>query len=424
MSDHDKGKKKGEHFKNGGSGGCGCFNIGVGLFLVVWAAIHADLEDTTGRCDRQHTWLLWAGISQIAIGVVLTFSGGFNCVAACVTPCCCTDDDGTIKKACAWVLKIVGYKTCLIQLTLGAFWIGWLIYGIVVFLPIGYDGGFDDGSECAELNKAGFVVVILYLCLLGLAAILLPIVIILLCAAPWIIAAIAMKKGGGMQDLAKMEAAILEMQQGMQVAADGVKTLCQGAKDGDEAAVEKMLSGGIDVNIAVGNLGLTPLYFAAEAGHAAVVKLLIAHKCDVDLATKDDNSTPLFAAAQKGHGAVVQLLIAAGADVDKAKTTTGSTPLYTAARKGHLPVVELLIAASADIDKARTDGVTPLIIAANYGHGAVVAMLLERGADKTLAHTSGATALSIAKGQGHNAIVALLEDSAPFMIRTDVSTEV
>jgi ankyrin repeat protein len=98
---------------------------------------------------------------------------------------------------------------------------------------------------------------------------------------------------------------------------DGRSDLHYAARDGDLAAVEKLVSRGADVNLQDTH-GWTPLHFAAQARSRDVTSYLLAQGASVD--TQDGHgNTPLFRAtfAFRGDGTVIQLLRSAGADPQK-----------------------------------------------------------------------------------------------------------
>jgi ankyrin repeat protein len=142
---------------------------------------------------------------------------------------------------------------------------------------------------------------------------------------------------------------------------------------------------GADVNGAMVEDRVTPLYVAAHNCNLAMVQCLVKELgADVNQAA-NDGATPLFIAAQKGHLDVVRCLVKElGADVDGARKD-GATPLIMAAQHSHLAVVRCLVKElGADIDRARDDGVTPLMAAVYQKHENVVAFLLKYGADPQL----------------------------------------
>jgi ankyrin repeat protein len=114
---------------------------------------------------------------------------------------------------------------------------------------------------------------------------------------------------------------------------DGGRADCllKAAKEGDGAAVSRLLAAGADPNASV--TGQTPsgdayqttaLIRAAGAGRLEAVRVLLDGGADPDRAASD-GSTPLMVAAGDGHLEVLRLLLARGAAVDAAHPNVGCT---------------------------------------------------------------------------------------------------
>ncbi|KAJ7434165.1 ankyrin repeat-containing domain protein [Mycena latifolia] len=122
--------------------------------------------------------------------------------------------------------------------------------------------------------------------------------------------------------------------------------LIAASADGDEAAVQKLLAGGGEVNTEfrhppTPDMYPTALIAALCAGHAATVKLLLQHGADVS--TLDiEGKTALTQASRMGYDAVVEVLLQHGADVNAASDYYG-TALRTAFMSGHTEVVKVLL---------------------------------------------------------------------------------
>jgi ankyrin repeat protein len=110
---------------------------------------------------------------------------------------------------------------------------------------------------------------------------------------------------------------------------EGRSALHYAARDGDLAAVEKLVAAGGDVNLQ-DKRGWAPLHFAAQACSEDVTGYLLAHGASVDLQDSFGN-TPLSTAtfASRGDGAVIRVLRAAGAD-PKRKNKSGVSALSLA----------------------------------------------------------------------------------------------
>ena len=101
-------------------------------------------------------------------------------------------------------------------------------------------------------------------------------------------------------------------------------TIWNAAKNGDLAAVERLLQGGADIDGTDPAFGQTPLVWAALVGQLEAVDWLLQNGAAVNGRTKD-GGTPLHAAAFLGRVAVAKLLLQYGADPE-AKNNNGDTP--------------------------------------------------------------------------------------------------
>ena len=98
---------------------------------------------------------------------------------------------------------------------------------------------------------------------------------------------------------------------------EGRSDLHYAARDGDLAAVEKLVASGADVNLQ-DKRGWAPLHFAAQARSEEVTAYLLEHGASIDPEDVHGN-TPLSTATFncRGEGAVIRALRAAGADPKK-----------------------------------------------------------------------------------------------------------
>lgn len=162
------------------------------------------------------------------------------------------------------------------------------------------------------------------------------------------------------------------------------------------------------VLIPVNSLAGEPIFEAAKEGDVAAIEKLLASGTVVD-ARDRDQATPLIAAALAGQVDAAKLLIARGADV-MARNSGGFTPLHAAAYSGSAEVAALLLEHKVDIDDAANKaGATPLLVAAETNHPKVVEMLIAKGADATRPESHGFTALTRAFWKGHTEMVQLLQ---------------
>jgi hypothetical protein len=111
------------------------------------------------------------------------------------------------------------------------------------------------------------------------------------------------------------------------VVTDKDKAFWEAAKSGNLEAVQRLLSGGVDVDIYSSTIGAyfgcTALFWAAKHNHKEVVQFLLEKNAYIDAGVGMGGS-PLHIAAYEGHPEVVELLISEGANAE-AKTVDGET---------------------------------------------------------------------------------------------------
>ena len=154
--------------------------------------------------------------------------------------------------------------------------------------------------------------------------------------------------------------------------------------------------------------GWTPLLQAAKEGQEAAVQLLVT-KGGANPNHRDrDGRTPLSWAASLGHEAIARRLLDVDTVDPDSRDKTGRTPLLWAAWKGHEIVISLLLAAKANVNLNDLDGRTPLKVAVERGHVEVVRSLLDHGADIHDGEVNGWTALHISAIKAHTEVESLL----------------
>lgn len=86
------------------------------------------------------------------------------------------------------------------------------------------------------------------------------------------------------------------------------------------SVVLDLLSHGVNPNLIIDNLGLSPLSVACALGDAPMAELLIKSGADIHFRCTERNSligySPIHHAAGRGHADIVDLLIKSGADVN------------------------------------------------------------------------------------------------------------
>jgi ankyrin repeat protein len=160
--------------------------------------------------------------------------------------------------------------------------------------------------------------------------------------------------------------------------------LAHAAKQGDVAAVARLLAAGTDPNALV--VGRLP------SGEVA-------------------QSTALIAAASHGRLEAARLLL--DADADPGRAAGGCvTPLMQAARRGQLEVLRLLLARGAAVDAAAGPGccwgLTAFHAACASNQAACAEALVRAGCDVGLKDSSGRTGREMADEEGHGDVVERL----------------
>ena len=161
----------------------------------------------------------------------------------------------------------------------------------------------------------------------------------------------------------------------------GFTPLMWASLQGNERAVDQLLTwGNVSSNI-LGNRGRTPLHLASSEGHEGVVKKLLLSRYNFNPDLPDsDGQTPLCSASRNGYAEVVRILLSKNS-ISADWPSYGRTPLWWASSNGHEGVVRILLARD-DVNPNFTDsdGQTPLAVASTRGHMEIVALLQPRTA--------------------------------------------
>lgn len=165
--------------------------------------------------------------------------------------------------------------------------------------------------------------------------------------------------------------------------------LRRAARDGDNRAIELLLSAGVPVD-SKSYESRTALSHAAQHGNIETVRLLLARGAYVNTQAAilkgdyykeaESKRTPLHWAATGGHLKVAEVLLDAGAQIET-KTNNQRTPAQEAAISDHLKTVAFLLERGADVNSRTYFGWTMLHTAASNGKLELANLLLEKGAD-------------------------------------------
>jgi ankyrin repeat protein len=152
------------------------------------------------------------------------------------------------------------------------------------------------------------------------------------------------------------------------------------------------------------------IFDAVREGDVAAVRRLLADDPSLAVAQDARRRTPLHYAASRGLTEIADALIGVGADVD-AQEFELHTPLHWAAVSAEREMAELLVARGADLEINNDYNRTPLLLVAREsGSAEVAAVLLDAGADVNAADRYGATSLELAAWRGYRSLVELLLD--------------
>jgi len=138
--------------------------------------------------------------------------------------------------------------------------------------------------------------------------------------------------------------------------------LTQAAKEGDIAAIQKLLDQGADINenaVVGGSMNGSLLSQAAYYCRIEAVKYLIQKGADINNATgwtdyghSGKGLRPLHMAARSGCTEAIKLLLDAGADIDVRANEFRGAALAIAAYHGNIKSVKYLLERGADVDDA------------------------------------------------------------------------
>lgn len=200
---------------------------------------------------------------------------------------------------------------------------------------------------------------------------------------------------------------------------------------GNEEMAKLLVAKGVDVNVVMGERGISALAFCVDPGSSAIARLLVANGAKVtrihfaalagdlakvkeflengaDVSKKVGNTSVLHAASAGGNRQIVEIILSKGVDINE-RIRGGQTALHWAARSGSTEVTEFLIDKGLDINAKDFWKWTPLHYACSKNRADTVTALLARGADLTAREELDMTPLEVAEKEGHTEIVELLK---------------
>lgn len=189
----------------------------------------------------------------------------------------------------------------------------------------------------------------------------------------------------------------------------GATALIIAATRDRQPAVEALLKGGADVNVA-DNAGYTAILRALQAGNNQIGDLLLAQP-QLDVNVRGIKGPPLLTTyVFRDDESIVKNLLDRGAD-PKLTDPDGDTALHAAAQHGFPKIIELLLNAGADPNAKNKLGGTPLMWAGVFGHEEAAQLLLTRGADPKMKDNDGLTAAAWAAKNKREEVARLLRDA-------------
>jgi ankyrin repeat protein len=185
----------------------------------------------------------------------------------------------------------------------------------------------------------------------------------------------------------------------------GAEEIHDAVKNGDLAAVQRILAAQPDRVNAVNERGYTPLHIAAREGRVEIASFLLDKGADLE-AKNPTGITPLYLAVVGKRPEVVRFFLDKGANVN-AETRFQTTPLFAAAESGNVDVLRALIKRKADVNHVSPVFGSALHRAAYMDFPQGAKALLEAGADLKVKDQRGQTPLHQAAMLGRVAVATL-----------------
>jgi ankyrin repeat protein len=204
-------------------------------------------------------------------------------------------------------------------------------------------------------------------------------------------------------------------------------------KEGDQAAVERLVAEDRSLVNAQDGQGLSAVMTAAYHQKPEIVTLLLKKRakltifeaCAVGKTERvksmlmrrprllnefsADGFQPLGLASYFGHVEVVRFLLESGAEVNTpSQNGLKVTPLNSAAAGRHYEIAMLLLERDANPNIRQEGDFVPLHSAAMNGQIEMVKLLLQYGADKDMKSLDGKTARDYALENGHKVVAEVL----------------
>ncbi|KAI8636411.1 ankyrin repeat-containing domain protein [Parasitella parasitica] len=168
--------------------------------------------------------------------------------------------------------------------------------------------------------------------------------------------------------------------------------LRKAAKEGNIAAVKRLLRKVSNIQNPDPETGCTTLMYATQYGHVDLVELLLelGHEEEV-ISVDNEGITVLMIAAMFNHEEIFFLYVSKYPECIHAISKTGWTTLLYAAQNGNANLVSYLLSISADFDHVDNLGNSALHYASAWGHITVMDLLVSEGCNVDLENDEHAT---------------------------------
>ncbi len=189
------------------------------------------------------------------------------------------------------------------------------------------------------------------------------------------------------------------------------QTLIQAADQGDTAAIERLIAGGVAID-ATDAAGQTPLLRAVQNNHLTAATRLIDAGANIN-AQAANQDTPWLLAGALGRTAMLRHMFPRGPDFT-IRNRFGGNALIPACERAHVDTVAFLLTTPIDVNHVNNLGWTCLLEIVILGDGGprhveVTKLVLAAGAKPNIADRDGVSPLQHARRRNQREVAALIE---------------
>ncbi|MBY0318821.1 MAG: ankyrin repeat domain-containing protein [Reyranella sp.] len=189
------------------------------------------------------------------------------------------------------------------------------------------------------------------------------------------------------------------------------QTLIQAADQGDTAAIERLIAGGVAID-ATDAAGQTPLLRAVQNNHLTAATRLIDAGANIN-AQAANQDTPWLLAGALGRTAMLRHMFPRGPDFT-IRNRFGGNALIPACERAHVDTVAFLLTTPIDVNHVNNLGWTCLLEIVILGDGGprhveVTKLVLAAGAKPNIADRDGVSPLQHARRRDQREVAALIE---------------